>query len=290
MESSDDEGDTAAAPARRTALAGGRLLLLLSFLLLSYSPQSRSRKALFRPPAAPPVAARKPHPRPAPPHKPRKKLYLTFDDGPNKGTRNVWTIVRDEGVPASFFLVGEHVFDSRGQQALFDSLRGTPLVALCNHSFSHAHCRYQKYYAEPDSVVADFERTRDTLGLGNDVARTPGRNIWRIDSLQATDLKASAPAADSLQAAGFRLMGWDAEWTFDHRTYTVEQDAETLLRQIDSVFARNRLKHPGHLVLLAHDQAFASSDDSLQLRKFLQALKKRDDYELVLATDYPGAR
>ncbi|GAB4093031.1 polysaccharide deacetylase family protein [Flaviaesturariibacter terrae] len=232
----------------------------------------------------------KPLRRKAPPHKARKKIYLTFDDGPNRGTRNVWTIIRDEGVPASFFLVGEHVFDSRGQEALFDSLRSCPDIALCNHSFSHAHCRYKHYYESPDSVVADFCRTRDSLGLDNAVARTPGRNIWRIDSLRATDLKASAPAADSLQRAGFLLLGWDAEWTFDHHSYNVEQDAETLLRQVDSVFARNRLKCPGHLVLLAHDQAFAASIDSLQLRRFLQALKKRDDYEMALATDYPGVQ
>ena len=293
METSDDEGDPAAAPSRSQTMATGRFLLLLSCLLFCSQPESQSRARRAAPlpvrvGSAPPPA--KPKAPPAARSKARKKLYLTFDDGPNKGTRNVWTIVRDEGVPASFFLVGEHVFDSRGQRALFDSLRGTPQVALCNHSFSHAHSRYSSYYSRPDSVVADFLRTADTLGLSNAVARTPGRNIWRIDSLRATDLKASAPAADSLQGAGFRLLGWDAEWTFDHKTYTVEQDAETLLRQLDSVFTQSRLKRPGHLVLLAHDQAFCASADSLQLRKFLQALKKRDDYELALATEYPGAQ
>ncbi|RYY61294.1 MAG: hypothetical protein EOO12_14510 [Chitinophagaceae bacterium] len=278
METSDDEGDPAAA----------RALLLLSFLFICYQPQSRTRHSTAPPPpkAAPPVRAAV---RAVKAKKARKKLYLTFDDGPNRGTRNVWTIVRDEGVPASFFLVGEHVFDSRGQRALYDSLRGTPSLALCNHSYCHARLRYSSYYGTPDSVVADFRRTAESLGLSNAVARTPGRNIWRIDSLRATDLKASAPAADSLQGAGFRLMGWDAEWTFDHTTYNVEQDAVTLLRQLDSVYARQRLKRPGHLVLLAHDQAFAAPADSLQLRKFLQALKKRDDYELALATEYPGA-
>ncbi|RYY41685.1 MAG: hypothetical protein EOO08_00730 [Chitinophagaceae bacterium] len=288
MESSDDEGDPAAA--RLQPALAIRALLLLSFLLFCYQPQSRPRSAprAFVAAEVKTVAVKK-KPK-APPKKARKKLYLTFDDGPNKGTKNVYTIVRDEGVPVTFFLVGEHVFDSHGQRVLFDSLRGAPLVELCNHSYSHAHSRYSSYYGVPDSVVADFRRTHDSLDLRNDVARTPGRNIWRIDSLQATDLKASTAAADSLQRAGFQLMGWDAEWHFDHKTYAVEQDAETLLRQIDSAFSRNRLKCPGHLVLLAHDQAFAAPADSLQLRRFLQALKKRDDYELSLATEYPGVR
>ena len=138
----------------------------------------------------------------------KKKLYITFDDGPNKGTRNVLYIVQDEGVPVSFFIVGEHVFASPTQAKLWDSLQIASQIELCNHSYSHAHSRYESYYAQPDSVVADFKRTHDSLDLNNTIARTPGHNIWRIDTLQFTDLKRSAVAADSLQKAGFKLMGW----------------------------------------------------------------------------------
>ncbi|HQZ73353.1 MAG TPA: polysaccharide deacetylase family protein, partial [Chitinophagaceae bacterium] len=36
----------------------------------------------------------------------KKKIYITFDDGPNKGTRNVLAAVKEENIPASFFIVG----------------------------------------------------------------------------------------------------------------------------------------------------------------------------------------
>jgi peptidoglycan-N-acetylglucosamine deacetylase len=279
---SDDEGDPAAAL---------RVLFLASLLLFCYQPQSHPRSSATLPrPIAKRSSISKPLPKPpAKRNKPRKKLYLTFDDGPNKGTRNVYRIVTDERVPVTFFIVGEHVFDTRWQRSLYDSLQASAYIDVCNHSYSHAHSRYNSYYAEPDSVVADFRHTQDTLKLDNVIARTPGRNCWRIDSLRYTDLKASKAAVDSLQGAGFTVMGWDAEWFFDHKTYNVKQDAETLLHQLDSVFSGNRTRRPGHLVLLAHDQAFAKSADSLQLRRFLQALKERDEYELVLATEYPGA-
>src|SRR4051794_3987169 len=55
--------------------------------------------------------------------KKKKKLLLTFDDGPNKGTRNVLHIVQDEKVPVSFFIVGEHAFASAAQQQMWDSLQ-----------------------------------------------------------------------------------------------------------------------------------------------------------------------
>src|ERR1044071_7872517 len=51
----------------------------------------------------------------APVKKKKKKIYLTFDDGPNKGTQNVLDIVKDEEVPVTFFIVGEHVYASTKQ-------------------------------------------------------------------------------------------------------------------------------------------------------------------------------
>lgn len=217
----------------------------------------------------------------------KKKLYVTFDDGPNRGTRNVLRIVQDEGVPVSFFVVGEHVFASLTQSAMWDSLKMARQIDICNHSYSHAHSRYERYYQQPDSVVKDFQRTHDSLDLTNAIARTPGRNIWRIDSLHFTDLKRSAAAADSLEKAGFKLMGWDLEWHFNHKTMCVETTAEKMVAQIDSVFKHNRTKKENHLVLLAHDQAYAKSEDSFQLRQFFQLLKQKD-YELTVATQYPG--
>lgn len=219
----------------------------------------------------------------------KKKLYLTFDDGPNKGTSNVLAIMKDEQIPVSFFVVGEHVFASNHQAAMWDSLQMAERVAICNHSYSHAGQRYTRYYQQPDSVVRDFERTNDSLHLSNTVARTPGRNIWRIDSLRFTDLPSSAAAADSLAKAGFKLLGWDLEWHFDHNTMAVKQSANEMMQQIDSAFAKNKTKRAEHLVLLAHDQVYAKSDDSAKLRQFLKLLKAKGEYDLSLATDYPGA-
>ena len=61
------------------------------------------------------------------------------------------------------------------------------------------------------------------------------------------------------------------------------------MTQIDSVFTNNRTKKPDNLVLLAHDQAYKNSYDSLQLRDFIQKLKKKDQYELSLVSSYPDA-
>jgi peptidoglycan-N-acetylglucosamine deacetylase len=147
----------------------------------------------------------------------------------------------------------------------------------------------KKYYRDADSVVRDFELTQDTLKLTNSIGRTPGRNIWRIDTLQFTDLKKSAAAADSLQKAGFVVMGWDLEWHFDAKTMSVVTSPDDLLSQIDSAFAHSKTRQKDHLVLLAHDQVYQKPDDSIKLRQFLQKLKQKDEYELSLVSTYPGA-
>jgi hypothetical protein len=162
-------------------------------------------------------------------------------------------------------------------------------IELCNHSFTHAHNKYNKFYEEPSTVVKDMERTKDSLLPDNIIVRAPGRNSWRIDSLHYTDIKNSKAAMDSLQKAGFVVMGWDLEWHFDPKTYAVKNTADELLTQIDSVFINNRTKKPDNLVLLAHDQAYKSSGDSLQLRDFIQKLKKKEEYELSLVSSYPDA-
>lgn len=225
----------------------------------------------------------------APVKKKKKKIYLTFDDGPNKGTQNVLDIVKDEKVPVTFFIIGEHVYASINQNITWDSLQATEGIEICNHSYTHAeHNHFEKFYQSPDSVVSDFQRTQDSLQLTNNIVRAPGRNAWRIDSLQFTDLKKSKAAVDSLQKAGFIVMGWDLEWHYDPKELTVMNNADDLLKQIDSVFTNNKTKSPENLVLLAHDQVYKKSKDSTELRQLIQKLKLKEDYELLLVTSYPG--
>jgi peptidoglycan/xylan/chitin deacetylase (PgdA/CDA1 family) len=284
MESSSDDGDPSTAAFIKTSFV---LFICLFAPFLSYKiikkPQSTVQltNTSSAQAAAPVVKHVKKKPK-------KKKLYLTFDDGPNKGTKNVLNIVQDEQVPVTFFIVGEHVFASNKQHEVWDSLRMAEHIAICNHSYSHAHNRYEKFYSSPEGVVDDFERTQDSLNLDNPIVRTPGRNIWRIDSIQFTDLKKSTAAADSLQKAGFIVMGWDLEWQFDHKTMRVTTKAEDIVKQIDSIFKWGKTKRPDHLVLLAHDQVYDKTDDSLQLRLLLQQLKQKEDIELALVTTYPG--
>ncbi len=220
----------------------------------------------------------------------KKKIYLTFDDGPNMGTRNVLAAAQKENTPVSFFIVGLHAHDGTWQREAVKLIREDKRMELCNHSYTHGlRNRYNTFYNSPSTVVADFIRSDDSLHFPNAIARMPGRNAWRIDSIIYTDIKESRVAVDSLHNAGFAIMGWDLEWMYSHKTFSVKTDPDLLLRQIENMLEAGKTKIPGHLVLLAHDQAFQKEEDIAKLHYFLQQLKANPDYELKLASHYPGA-
>ncbi|MCP9750424.1 polysaccharide deacetylase family protein [Ferruginibacter sp. HRS2-29] len=220
--------------------------------------------------------------------KKKKTIYLTFDDGPNKGTRKVMDIMDAEKIPATVFVIGEHVYGSKEQRAIYDSLIINKLFEIANHSYSHAfENKYRQFYDQPDSMVKDFARCADSLQLTTNIVRTPGRNVWRTSTVNSTDIKTTSAAADSLQRKGFKAIGWDLEWHFTNDQKLVQSDT-LLLQQIDSLFAKNRTKMPNSLVLLAHDRTFLSPADSSALHRLIIALKKRDEYNFETVSQYPG--
>ena len=221
--------------------------------------------------------------------KKKKTIYLTFDDGPNKGTRKVMHIVNEEQVPVTVFIIGEHAFATPYQNETMDSLLESDMIEIANHSYTHAHNQYHKFYSNADSVVTDFTRCSDSLGLKNNIARTPGRNIWRTETVTSTDIKSTITPADSLKNNGYTLVGWDLEWHYD-KELCVRNCADSLLKQIDSVFTKGKTKNTGHLVLLAHDQVYADANDSIQLRSLVNKLKKSEEYDFEFISKYPGVK
>ena len=173
---------------------------------------------------------------------------------------------------------------------MYDSAATCDLFEIANHSYTHAfENSYREFYNLPDSVVKDFSRCADSLHIRSGIIRTPGRNIWRTDSLHCTDIKSSTVAADSLYKNGFKALGWDLEWHFNTEQRLV-QTTDEMLSEIDSAFTKNNTKTCDHLVLLAHDQVYVRPEDSASLHNFIIQLKKRDLYNFEQVSKYPGVQ
>ena len=216
----------------------------------------------------------------------RRVIYLTFDDGPNKGTENLLKIVEKHKIPITSFVVGKHIFGSKKQLQEFEKLQNDTLVEIANHSFSHANNKYSEYYNNPEQVVQDFNQVRDSANLKTYIARTPGRNIWRLNNVNETDIKKSKEAADLLQTNNYKLVGWDLEWKHDGRMQ-LKDSHEVMLKRIDSIFYNDLEKTSRHLVLLSHDQYLTDESSVNELDLLITKLQKSQRFRFKKISSYP---
>lgn len=226
---------------------------------------------------------------PPPITKPKKYLYITFDDGPNKGTKNVIKTLKQEQINATMFLVGEHIFGSKEQLFDFNQIINDTIFEIANHSYSHANNQFTKFYKDSVLVLSDFNRMNDSLKRKLLIARTPGRNIWRTPTLNFTDIKSSKESANYLADNDYKLIGWDWEWKSDEKR-GLKQTGDELFTEIDSLFLNNKTRTQDHLVLLTHDQYFKDSLSTIELEKFLQKIKTREDIVIRKIREYPDVR
>lgn len=221
------------------------------------------------------------------PDDPNKRyIYLTFDDGPNQGTKNLIKLVHKHQIPITSFVIGKHVYGSKTQRKEFEELEKDSLTELANHSFSHAENRYSHFYKDPETVVTDFNRAKDSLKFDNNYARTPGRNIWRTAYINSTDIKASKNSADELQKANYTVIGWDLEWKPDN-SMKLKGSHKDMIKRVDSIFFNDLEKTPRHLVFLTHDQYLQDENSVQEMDLFITGLQNSNRFEFRKISKYP---
>lgn len=100
-------------------------------------------------------------------------VALTFDDGPwQKGTPKVLEILRQQKVPATFFMIGRHIqmYPQIAQQVVAAG------HGIGNHTWSH---KFKP--ASPEEIIAEIENTtyllKKATGLRTDLFRPPGGHL-----------------------------------------------------------------------------------------------------------------
>src|ERR1043166_9671699 len=149
-------------------------------------------------------------------------VYLTFDDGPNPGaTEPILQALAAGGIPAAFFLVGEHV--RRFPQV-------ARRVARAGHELGNHTLRHRKlHFAGPARIREELERTPalifETKGGAPRAFRAP--HVYRNPFV-----------ASATRRLGYTVFGWTfGVWDSDPRVA-----AEEIRRRV-----RTRLR-PGAIV------------------------------------------
>jgi peptidoglycan-N-acetylglucosamine deacetylase len=219
----------------------------------------------------------------------KKKLYLTFDDGPNPGTRIVIDALKEAKLPATFYLIGLHRYYGPLQEGLFKEVNKEPSFEVVNHSFTHAYRNsFPKFYADINGAVNDFVRNHDSFKFNNTIIRAPGSNVWRLkDTYIDHQFKSRTKIMDSLYKLGYYITGWDWEW--QHYKNKARQTPDQLISEINNLFTSQKTNKKNHLVLLTHDMIFADLEDAALLKEFFAKLKADPQIEFRVISQYPGA-
>ena len=165
-------------------------------------------------------------------------VYLTFDDGPSdRVTPKILDTLKDEGVKATFFIVGKSAETRRPiVKRAFDEGH-----TIGVHSYTHD---YKKIYASPAALLSDIERCNalieDITGVKSAVYRFPGGSF-----------NLSGELVGAVTGAGYRYVDWNASV---RDAEMANATAEDLLNAAKSTSADRN-----HVVLLCHDSTNKTS-------------------------------
>ena len=215
----------------------------------------------------------------------KRYIFLTWDDAPQPpGTTNCRAAFQQQGVKATFFVVGMHQFDQH-RKVLVDSLRnGYPQFLIANHSYTHAfRDHYKEFYTHPDSAVQDFLKAQNELKYPLKIIRLPGNNSW-VGKGEMRGPKSTMAVCKKLDSLGFKVIGWDVEWRFVNKGGSIPiQGADKMVKEVNDKLDNALTNEPNAIVILAHDRMFAKQQYLDSLNKFITLLKadKRNVFETI---------
>jgi peptidoglycan/xylan/chitin deacetylase (PgdA/CDA1 family) len=219
--------------------------------------------------------------------KPVKHIYLTFDDGPLEGTEDLSEAVQTEKIAITVFVVGSNVVASQRLKAYYHLYERNPYIEIGNHSYSHAHGAYRKFYQNPEQVFLDFLKNQMVLHMKNKLARLPGRNMWRLMGKIRNDVTSGASTADLLFKHGYSVFGWDLEWQHDSKTGAPIQTVEDIVHLIKKLLAEKKTLTENHLVLLCHDPMFQKKWEETDLKELVERLRATGEFSFNHLSEYP---
>ena len=108
------------------------------------------------------------------------KAYLTFDDGPSDNTPRILDILKEKGVKATFFVIGQ---EGKEAEAIYRRIVEEGHT-LAMHSYSH---KYNEIYASVDAFAEDMTHLQTYLaevtGVTPTIMRFPGGSSNHVSSL-----------------------------------------------------------------------------------------------------------
>lgn len=128
----------------------------------------------------------------------RPTVYLTFDDGPSKLTGQILDILKEEGVKATFFVIGQQA-ERQGEAMRRIAEEGH---AIGNHSYNHV---YKELYGNFSDFWEQIRKSEAIIekqaGIKPELIRAPGGTATNFDAFYFY----------LLEKAGYTVFDWNVD-------------------------------------------------------------------------------
>ncbi|MGL5647835.1 MAG: polysaccharide deacetylase family protein [Clostridium sp.] len=216
----------------------------------------------------------------------QKEVFLTFDDGPSTdNTPKILNILKNEGVHATFFVIGDHLKSNPAIQQIVrqEIMDGN---AVGDHTFTHVYSQlYPNNSIDVPYFMNQVEETQtlltDVLGPNFDtrIVRLPGGYMSRAYYHDPNLIKFN----EALDKANDTALDWTAE-TGDSGT-TAVLNVNQLISIMDSDIKAQ--SNPNQVILLMHD-AGAKKDTVTALPSVIQYFKDHG-YQFKVIENAPAS-
>lgn len=136
----------------------------------------------------------------------KKRVYLTFDDGPSDNTEEILDILKKYDVKATFFVVGNT--SEHGQELLKRIVEDGHSIGI--HSYSH---KYSSIYDSEEAFFEDFNKLSDyiydTTGVRPQICRLPGGSSNTVSKISMVELVRSLNEKN-IECFDWNISGGDA--------------------------------------------------------------------------------
>lgn len=199
----------------------------------------------------------------------KRRVYLTFDDGPSSSTEKILDILDRYDVKATFFVNGR---DTDSMRPLYSEMasRGHTIGM---HSYTHV---YDEVYESAESFAEDFQRiydlVYDTTGEEPWLYRFPGGSSNSVSQTDIDELIRFL-GAKGIVYYDWNVMSGDATTAY----YTADDLVKNVLRAVPKY---------KYSVVLMHDSSEGSRTVKA-LPRILDGLKELDCEILPITSDTP---
>lgn len=197
----------------------------------------------------------------------RKRIYLTFDDGPSVNTKKILDVLDKYEVKATFFVTG---YQAEKHPEWYKEIvdRGHTIGM---HSYTHV---YNDIYSSKEAFMDDVERitkyVEETTGVKSRLYRFPGGSSNHVSKVSMHEL------CELIQGNGFEYFDWNVT---SQDANTPSPDKNAIVSNVLAGIEKNE-----DCIILMHDAAEKNSTVEA-LSEIIEELQKREDIVILPITD-----